>query len=463
MKRPRSFTFSFLKVQVLGIIRTAHINNYPAKAEMNLMPKDYWGEIKDPIHGYVYITEQEKQVIDSYPVQRLRRLRQLAGAEYVYPGANHTRFEHSIGVMYLAGRVVANPNISRHVDEDEREMIKLAGLLHDVGHGPFSHVFEYLLDKEKNGKTHEDLTRWIITNSELKDKVKRIGYNPEEIGRLATGRLHRSKKAFMDQIVSSAVDVDKQDFIVRDTHHTGAEYGFIDIFRLIHALDVLGENLAVDLGALSALESLLIARIESFKSIYFHRVGRAAQIMMALAMENANEELGLTEFKTPEEYMAMDDYTVWTMLKECKKSSKIISNLEGRKLLKCAYERTFYEKDTMVSNLFSQETHRKQLQGDIAKKARVDAEAVIIDVPTVPSVPYHHSVLLEPMEIPSFYKTQNGEKIPQRLSEISRIFETLRGFINIMRVYAEEKNRREVENAATKILGKIPTTARISY
>ena len=426
------------------------------------MPKNYWGEIKDPVHGYVYITEQEKEIIDSYPVQRLHRLRQLAGSEYVYPGANHTRFEHSIGVMYLASRVVENSSISQYISEDEAKLVKIAGLLHDVGHGPFSHVFEHLLDREL-GKTHEDLTTWIIENSELKEILRRNGYHPEEVGKLAVGRLHRSKKAFLDQIISSAVDVDKQDFIVRDTHHTGAEYGFVDISRLIHALDVLGGNLAVDLGALSALESLIIARMESFRSIYFHRVGRAAQIMLAMAMEKANGELGFTRFKTPDEYMAMDDYTVWTALKNCKKSNAIIRDLERRRLLKCAYERTFYEKDTMVSNIFGRETHRTQLQTDIADKAGIAAEEVIIDVPTVPSVPYHHSALLEPMEIPAFYKAQSGEKIPQRLSEISKIFETLRGFINILRVYTKEENREKVSRAASKILGEVPATAKISY
>jgi len=426
------------------------------------MPKNYWGEIKDPVHGHVYITEKEKEIIDSYPVQRLRRLRQLAGAEYVYPGANHTRFEHSVGVMYLAGRVVENPNISQRINEEEAEMVKIAALLHDVGHGPFSHVFELLLINEL-GKTHEDVTSWIIEKGELKDFLNKLGYKPEEIGKLAIGKLHKPKKAFLDQIISSAVDVDKLDFIVRDTHHTGAEYGYIDIFRLIHALDVLDENLAIDLGALSALESLIIARIESFKSIYFHRVGRAAQIMLAMAMEKANEELGLTDFKTPEEYLAMDDYTVWTALKNCKKSNEIIRDLERRDMLKCAYERTFYERDTMVSNIFGREAYRKQLQVDIAKEARVEEEAVIIDVPTVPSVPYHHSVLMESMEIPVFGKTQKGDKIPQRLSEISKIFETLKGFINILRVYTDAENRERVSNAASKILGRTPSTADISY
>ena len=426
------------------------------------MPRAYWGEIKDPVHGYVYVTENEKDVIDTYPMQRLRRLRQLAGSEYVYPGANHTRFEHCLGVMYLAGKVVENPNLSRIVSDEEADMIRLSGLLHDVGHGPFSHVFEQLLIRDLE-KTHEDITSWIIAGSEISDKVAKMGFNPEEVAKLAVGKLHKTGKAFWDQIISSGVDVDKQDFIVRDTYHTGAEYGFIDVFRLIHALDVLGEDLAVELGALSALEAFMIARIESFKSIYFHRVGRAGQIMLATAMEKANEELGLTAFKTPDEYLAMDDYTVWSALKKCEKSKPIIDDLERRRMLKCAYERTFYEKDALVSNIFGRESYRRQVQGEIALEAGVESEAVIIDVPTVPSVPYHHAVLMESMEIPVFNRSQTGEKTLQRLSEISKIFETLKGFINILRVYTDEANRERVERATVKILGKIPTTAKISY
>lgn len=426
------------------------------------MPRNYWGEIKDPVHGYVYITEEEKEIIDSYPVQRLRRLRQLAGAEYVYPGANHTRFEHSIGVMYLAGKVTENPNISQIISREEAEAVRIAGLLHDVGHGPFSHVFEHLLTK-KLKKTHEDITAWIIKHSELKDVLSSFGYNAEDIAELAVGSLSIRGKAFLNQIIRSSIDVDKLDFVVRDTYHTGAEYGFVDVFRLIHTFDVLDRNLAVDIGALSTLESFIIARIESFKSIYFHRVGRAAQIMLATALEKADEELGLSAFKTPEEYLAMDDYTVWAMLKNCKKSSQIIRNLERRKMLKCAYEQTFYVKDKTVSNIFSAEEFRNQIRNKIAKDAKVDPEAIIIDVPTVPSVPYHHSMFMEPMEIPVFAKTRNGKKEAKKLSEISGIFDVLKGFINILRVYTDEKHRERVAEAASKILGEIPSSAKISY
>jgi HD superfamily phosphohydrolase len=422
----------------------------------------YWGEIKDPVHGYVYITEAEKQLIDSYPVQRLRRLRQLAGSEFVYSGANHTRFEHSIGVMYLAGELTENQNLSQLLSEEEIQIVRMAALLHDVGHGPFSHVFEHLLVKFLK-KTHEDMTQWLIQKSELHDIINGLGYDADAVAKLAVGKLRNPGKAFLDQIIQSAVDVDKLDFVVRDTYHTGAEYGYVDVFRLIHMLDVLGENLAVDVGALSALESFVLARLESFRSIYFHRVGRAAQIMLATAMEAANEELGLVAFESPEEYLALNDYTVWTKLKECKKSRAIMDNLERRKLLKCAYDKTFYAREKMVTSIFSVDEIRDQMRNKIASEAGIEPQAIVIDVPTVPSVPYHHSDLLEPMEIPVFQKTRTGEKIPLRLSDISSVFDVLKGFINILRVYTDEKYVDKVSVAAANVIGGTPSSAKISF
>ncbi len=432
------------------------------KTRRNVAMRRYWGEIKDPVYGYVYVTEAEKEIIDSFPVQRLHRLRQLAGAEFVYPGANHTRFEHSIGVMYLAGRLSENPNLSQHLSEDEIQTIRIAALLHDVGHGPFSHVYEHLLVKFLN-KTHEDMTTWIIQKSELSDIINGLAYDPNVIGKLAVGSLHKPGKAFIDQIIQSSVDVDKLDFVVRDTYHTGAEYGYVDVFRLIHMLDVLHENLAVDLGALSALESFMLARLESFKSIYFHRVGRAAQIMIAMAMEQAKDELGLVDFQSPEEYLALNDYTVWAMLRKCEKSRKIMEDLEKRKLLKCAYDRTFHVREKTMTSILSVEEIRNQMRDKIASEAGVETQSVVIDVPTLPSVPYHHSVLLEPMEVPVFHKTREGKKIPQRLGDISGVFEVLKGFINILRVYTEEQHLEKVASAAAKFLGGTPSSATISY
>jgi len=428
-----------------------------------MVKRKYWGEIKDPIYGYVYITEAERRVIDSLPFQRLRRIRQLSGAEYVYPGANHTRFEHSIGVMHLAELIVDNPQISQLISEDEAQIIRMAALLHDVGHGPFSHVFEHILTKFL-GKTHEDMTTWIIVNSELRDIISDLGYDPKVIGALAVGRLNKPKMAFLDQIIRSAVDADKLDFVVRDTYHTGAEYGFVDVFRLVRTLDVIDGNLSVDIGALSALESFILARIESFKSVYFHRVGRAVQIMLAMAMEQAKDELSLTDFKSPEEYLALNDYTLWTKLKECEKSRDIIERLERRKLIKCAYDPPpFYIRDRIVSTIFNVEGIRNRIRDQIAEEAGVSPQSVVIDVPTLPSVPYHHAFPLEPMEIPVFQKTRDGRKISARLSEVSGIFDLLKGFMNILRVYTEEEYLKRVQEAAEKLFGELPFSMKISY
>jgi hypothetical protein len=122
-----------------------------------------------------------------------------------------------------------------------------------------------------------------------------------------------------------------------------------------------------------------------------------------------------------------------------------------------------HEKDTMVSNIFSRDSYRQQVQAEIAHEAGIAVDAVKIDVPTLPSVPYHHSAVMEHMEIPVFSRTQAGERTLHRLSEISKIFETLKGFINILRVYTDAENRERVEKATSKVLGKIPVTAKISY
>jgi hypothetical protein len=120
-------------------------------------------------------------------------------------------------------------------------------------------------------------------------------------------------------------------------------------------------------------------------------------------------------------------------------------------------------KDKTVSSIFTKEEFRNQMRDQIAFKAKVKPDLVVIDVPTLPSVPYRHSVLLEPMEIPIFQRTKNGRKVPQRLSDISGIFDVLRGFINILRVYTDEKNRDKVGEAASKLLGGIPSSAKISF
>jgi len=419
------------------------------------MSAERWGFIKDPIYGYVAITELEKTVIDTRVVQRLRRLRQLAGAEFVYPGANHTRFEHSVGAMHLAG--LMGERISGK--DEEIQAFRLAALLHDVGHGPFSHIFEHILSRAN--RTHEDITTWLIQKSELADVLKEAGIDAREMSLLAVGKLESKEKSYFNQVIRSSVDVDKLDFIVRDSFHTGAEYGGVDVFRLIYTIEPFQGNLAVNTTALSTLEGLLIARVLSFRSIYYHRVCRAVQLMLGEALDLADEELGLSAFKTPDEYLNMDDYAVWSQLKQCPASRPVMERLERRDLLKCAYTAESMVQQHPTMDLFAKDTVRKHVEEEIAAKAKVRPADVRIDSPLLPGVPYRHAVQLDPMEIPGFAYV-GKKKVPVKIAQMSRVISALRGYLDIVRVYTEAPLRPRVAKAALEVLGGTPYEAGIS-
>jgi HD superfamily phosphohydrolase len=211
------------------------------------------------------------------------------------------------------------------------------------------------------------------------------------------------------------------------------------------------------------LEAFLLARLQSFKTIYFHRASRAAQIMILKAMDKAKDELKLFDFVTTNDYLKLDDYSIWHMLKKCDQSRSIMENIENRNLLKCAYEKTFFIKDQLMTNIFENETVRTKIEGEIASKAGVESDLITIDVPSLPSVPYQYTIEFDPMNIPIFYKISKNEKIPQKITELSRIIDSLRVFMNIVRVYTDESNRKKVRKASEDIFGKIPASSLISF
>ena len=409
------------------------------------------GFIKDPIHGYVRISLAERSVIDTRPVQRLKRIRQLAGSEFVYPAANHTRFEHVIGAMHIAGSLAEALPIG--LSRFQREQLRLAALLHDIGHGPFSHVFEPLLTKYL-GKNHEDFVPWLVNETEIAVTLEKNGFDPRTIGKLAVGKLSNKQRPYLDQVISSGIDVDKMDYVVRDSFHTGAGYGSIDIHRLLSAMDIIDNNLAINGKSVATLESFLLARFESFRTIYFHKASRAVQIMMVKALENAKDDLHLLDFDQSDDYLKLDDYKVWTALRESKKSREIMQDLEARKLLKCAYERTVFTEEELVSRVISNAQVRAEIERQIAKKARTTPEDVIIDVPGLLSVPYQGSNGLQSEDIPMFRISPLGKKEKVPLSEVSRIVRVLQTFMRLVRVYTKEPSRGRVESASHRILGE---------
>src|SRR4030043_332636 len=193
---------------------------------------------KDPIYGFIEVPKNLKIVIDSFELQRLRRIRQLTGVEFVYPGANHTRFEHSLGTFHLASRLVnqLQKNSGVEISKDEEFEIQISALLHDIGHGPFSHTFEEILEAVYK-KSHEDVTEDLIKKSEIADTLRSIGVDPKKISQLATGRNNREKNYFLDQIICSAIDCDSLDYLIRDSYHCGSQFGTIDVQRIILQAD----------------------------------------------------------------------------------------------------------------------------------------------------------------------------------------------------------------------------------
>jgi hypothetical protein len=186
--------------------------------------------------------------------------------------------------------------------------------------------------------------------------------------------------------------------------------------------------------------------------------------MIIRALELAEKELGLTRFKKPEDYVQLDDYTVWSKLIECKESKKIMDDLVNRRLLKVAFEREFMTRDEFVQSTLGKQEYRVKLIEEIAKIAKVDKSTIYIDLPTLPSVPYSHSVDLPAYEIPMFKITgPKRKKSEVKIQNVSRIFEALIGMLYIFRVYSTSENREKVKVAAEKVFGGQSIEKQISF
>ncbi len=429
--------------------------------------------IRDPVHGYIGITDAERRVVDTWPVQRLRGIKQLSIASIVYPGADHTRFSHAIGTMHVAGQIADSLKQSVDISADEWQLLRLAGLLHDIGHGPFSHSFEEVLVKRR-GLNHEEMGKKVVAESELADALKDIGYNPNQIIDLTFGK-DAKKNRYLHQVTASQVDADKMDFLSRDSYYTGVDYGKIDMSRLIQAMSVMNENIAIDLKALHALEAFMIARYEMFLAVYYHRTVRAAEILLHKAMDYADEILGFTAFKDISDFLKMDDGYISTKLREIEPTKftspkerkfaelakEMNDRLCNRRLLKAAYQRNVHLRDPYVAKLLGDENVRIQKEEEIAEKAGIDRDHVVVDVPTIDSIPYYPREI-DPMEIPMFQVTTDGAKEMVSVSKHSQLINVLKGYVDVVRVYTTKEYRPKVEKAAAEVFKSLPFSAQIS-
>ncbi len=424
-------------------------------------------EINDPIHGFVGLTELESKIIDSETYQRLRRIKQLSGGHYVYPTAEHTRFGHCIGAMYLAGLAGRRLLDQLGLGKDALHEVRIAGLLHDIGHGPFSHVFEEVLS-EKRGMNHEDVTEWIIRKGELGDLLEDGGVSRDRIADLVRGRRKTKTDAVVSGIVAGQVDADKMDYLIRDSFYCGVNYGLVDIHRLINSLEVSeGGFIEFDIAARGALESFLVARYEMFLNVYYHKTVRSVEVLLVKLMHTADDLLGLTAFSTPEEFLALDDMSLISRLRginpsesdEAKETAELVQMLDSRIFYKSVFEKVLHTDDRFVSKILTKRKVRESIQEEIASSANVPTDEVIVDVPTLPSVPYNpHQV--NPMEI-GIFQIIDGKKVSHNLSEYSNIAEMMKVYLDVIRVYTVDRNRAEVGRAAREVFQEVPDAALI--
>jgi HD superfamily phosphohydrolase len=424
-------------------------------------------EIRDPVHGYVRITEVERDLIDSPFIQRLRRIHQLAGSYLVYPGAVHSRFEHVIGTMYVAGQIAEYLKFDPGINEEEIQEIRLAALLHDVGHGPFSHMYEEVL-AEKSSLNHEDLSQRIIRETSIGDILERHGFSKRKLAPLAVGN-QRTKPRFMNEIIAGGLSADIMDYLLRDSYFTGVEYGKVDVQRVVHSLIVSGGRMVLDEAALPAFEAILLARYQMFKAVYFHRTVRAAELMLVQSMRLADDALGLTELSNLDHYLELTDEVVLHSLvslsprsPELKEAKSLAEGFLNRKLMKCVFERLVQRRDRAVSQLFAEQGLRNRVVSDLAKRAGVDSLKVFLDVPTTPSVPYTSSK--EALTHVMVFRRE-GERITTTDIPVSRLplVGSIAGFMNIIRVYTDQSYRWAVERATQELLGDERYLTRVSF
>jgi HD superfamily phosphohydrolase len=401
------------------------------------------------------MTDVERDLIDTPFIQRLRRVHQLAGAYLVYPGAVHTRFEHVVGAMHIAGQIAESLVPTSGIGPDQVQEVRIAALLHDVGHGPFSHMYEEVL-AERTDVTHEDISQRIVLETLIHDVLERNGFSAKKISAFAVGKQNK-RPLFMNEIIAGGLSADIMDYLLRDSYFTGVEYGKVDIRRVIDSLQVAEGRLAVENAALYAFEALLLARYEMFKAVYFHRTVRAAELMLVQAMKFADDTLGLTDLSDLDSYLELTDEIVLQRLTtlspstpELKEARRLALGFRNRDLVKCVFEKLVQRKDQMVSNLFAKERVREQVTAELAEAAGVDRMHVFLDVPTMPSVPYTSS--REAFTSVRLVQTKGGRRVVKSmpLSELPLVG-SIAGFMDVLRIYTTSENRRSVERATAEM------------
>ncbi len=302
-------------------------------------------EIRDPIHGFIGISKWERDILNHPALQRLRRIRQLGLSDMVYPGSVHTRFEHSLGVMHVASRMfseirVRSPDLLQELGYEDagldrqHALIRITALVHDVGHAPFSHAAEELMEGEEGEVTHEEYSVGVVKHL-LRDVIEdnpvntaKYGIRADEVTALLAEETRLGHQELVwRELISGQLDADRADYLLRDSYHAGVEYGRYDLQRMLVCLQLAidpetdSPRIAMGEGGWHVAESFIIARYMMFTQVYFQHTRRAYDKHCVIAtqevLENDAKQAGRATLLPPAddadsltEYLAWDDWRV---------------------------------------------------------------------------------------------------------------------------------------------------------
>lgn len=305
---------------------------------------------RDSVHNIIRVntdTGEGKLVvslIDTPEFQRLRRIRQLGLAYFAYQAAEHSRFTHSLGAFHLAGRAIAKLRLNYDVPDEAQTAVRVASLLHDIGHGPFSHVIESIL-----GFHHEQFTIQAVLSNETQVGKLLADYSPQLQSSVAKIIRGDFKPQALGHLVSSQLDVDRMDYLLRDSLMTGAKYGIYDLEWIIKSIEIneKDDHLYISAPGIYAVEDYLQARYYMYRQVYFHRTLRSAEAVLRVLLKRAlhlhRDGDVWFENKTPmqkvlagekltlQEHLALDDTDVMFSIKRWQHADdKILSDLASR-------------------------------------------------------------------------------------------------------------------------------------
>jgi uncharacterized protein len=399
---------------------------------------------RDPLHNIISLNEAVPEdrllveLIDAAEFQRLRRIKQLGIALFTYQGAEHSRFTHSLGVMHLMTRVLGLLSLNHRIDAEALVVGRVGALLHDLGHGPFSHVIEKVF-----GFHHEDWTRRIILDERTEVNSVLRGFNPALPVLVASLYDHSYTPDFVSQLVSSQLDCDRMDYLLRDSLMTGAKYGIYDLEWVIRALriDERSDRIYVEWKGLYAVEEYLQARYYMFRQVYFHRTLRAAEAVLMSTLKRARElmrtgKLGSLAGESPFErllvgeaidvceYLQLDDVDLMFRLK-CwsRHSDRVLSDLSKRFIDR----RLFKAMDLNLERDRFEEFQRRA--AEILEQRGFDAEYYMImdRAADVPYYGYYRPEGIDPRSL-IYIETQGPDPAIKEISEVSEVVKALRGY-----------------------------------